>query len=183
MFFADRYTQEITRQRQSKDRWLRTDPDSPLPWPERRQFSGLPYFPISRGYVVTAQVEPLHAAESVGISTSDGNEQWYRRAVLLHFTLDRQALALTGFLSEHDHGHAALFVPFRDALAGRETYGAGRYLDVDAPTHGVSQLTLDFNLAYNPYCAYSDAYSCPVPPRENWLAVAIRAGERVFQPH
>ena len=71
-----------------------------------------------------------------------------------------------------------LFIPFRDATSGKETYGAGRY--VEAEPLGGGRFTLDFNRAYNPYCAYNDAWRCPLPPSENWLAVAIRAGELSF---
>ena len=70
------------------------------------------------------------------------------------------------------HGY---FLPFRDATSGKETYGAGRYLDVPRGENG--QVVVDFNYAYSPYCAYGDAYSCALPPRENWLTVPIEAGE------
>jgi uncharacterized protein (DUF1684 family) len=74
-------------------------------------------------------------------------------------------------------GHHPLFVPFSDGTSGHESYGAGRYLDIRAESDGSH--VLDINLAYNPYCAYSEAYSCPLPPAENWLPVRIEAGERV----
>ncbi|NIR36327.1 MAG: DUF1684 domain-containing protein [Actinobacteria bacterium] len=75
------------------------------------------------------------------------------------------------------HGY---FLPFRDATSGSESYGAGRFLDIDGPLDG--PVTIDFNLAYNPYCAYDESYSCPLPPAENWLQVPIRAGEQVYRP-
>ena len=74
--------------------------------------------------------------------------------------------------------HHGYFLPFADALAGTETYGAGRYLDPEAIGDG--RFLLDFNLAYNPYCAYNEQWSCPITPRDNRLAVPIRAGERLF---
>ncbi len=73
-------------------------------------------------------------------------------------------------------GRPTLFIPFRDATSGKETYGAGRYLEVEVNPSG--RYVLDFNLAYNPYCAYSDLYICPLPPGENWLRVEIRGGEK-----
>ena len=76
-------------------------------------------------------------------------------------------------------GEDSLFLPFRDALSGKETYGAGRYLDVAPPHSG--HVVVDFNYAYNPSCAYDPQFSCPLPPRENWLQVPIRAGEKNFQ--
>ena len=73
-----------------------------------------------------------------------------------------------------------LFVPFRDATSGKETYGAGRYLEVESPGPD-GRVRVDFNAAYNPYCAYNPDWSCPIPPGENWLSVPIRAGEKTFE--
>jgi hypothetical protein len=83
---------------------------------------------------------------------------------------------VTLYASDETHD---LFLPFRDATSGRETYGAGRYLEVEppGPDGGVE---IDLNYAYNPYCAYNPEWSCPIPPGENWLTVPIRAGERSF---
>jgi len=76
-------------------------------------------------------------------------------------------------------GRETLFIPFKDATSGKETYGAARYLEIEETEVGI--FLVDFNKAYNPYCAYSEAYSCPFPPRENWLEVAIKAGEKKFK--
>ena len=92
----------------------------------------------------------------------------------MRFDVEAQEVSLVLY----DTGHPGYFVPYRDATSGDETYGAGRYLDIDPNPDGT--VTIDFNLAYNPLCAYSDAFSCPLPPVENWLAVPIRAGERDF---
>lgn len=73
-----------------------------------------------------------------------------------------------------------LFLPFTDLTSGEESYGAGRYLDLETTDIVNNQLILDFNKAYNPYCAYSDEYNCPIPPRENYLNIAITAGEKNF---
>jgi hypothetical protein len=94
---------------------------------------------------------------------------------MVHFDVDGRTATLTLFGS---HDSDDLFLPFRDATSGQETYGAGRYIDVGAARDG--RVTVDFNLAYNPYCAYNPSYSCPLPPRENWLDVPIRAGEQDY---
>jgi uncharacterized protein (DUF1684 family) len=126
-------------------------------------------------------VERLNPREPVVMATSDGRERPFERFALLHFTIEGQPVQLTGYRAAGDDDDA-LFIPFRDTLAGKESYGAGRYLDVEPPHHhgGEEHIVLDFNLAYNPYCAYNESYSCPIPPRENTLPVAIRAGERVY---
>src|SRR5215472_16323238 len=103
------------------------------------------------------------------MQTSTGDVQEYVRYGRLHFTVDGQAVELTLY-ADGD----AYFLPFADALAGVETYGAGRYLELVPLGNG--QLLVDFNLAYNPYCAYNDLWSCPITPAENRLVVPIRAG-------
>ena len=96
------------------------------------------------------------------------------RAGIVRFNVAGEEVSLVLY----DTGHPGYFVPFRDKTSGTDTYGAGRYLDIDPNSDGT--VTLDFNMAYNPLCAYNDAYSCPLPPVENWLTVAVEAGERDF---
>ena len=108
------------------------------------------------------------------MQTSTGDAQVYRQLGTLRFSVDDQPVTLTLFADEA----GGLFLPFADALAGRETYGAGRYLEPERLADG--RVLVDFNLAYNPYCAYNDDWSCPLTPMENWLKVPIRAGERLF---
>ena len=98
----------------------------------------------------------------------------HERAGVARFDVAGEEVTLTLY----DTGHPGYFLPFRDATSGTETYGAGRYLDLDRNPDGT--LLIDFNLAYNPLCAYNDSYSCPLPPIENWLSVPIRAGEKDF---
>jgi uncharacterized protein (DUF1684 family) len=94
----------------------------------------------------------------------------------LVFDVDGAEHRLTAFLSRDAEGYEVLFVPFRDATSGKETYGAGRYVEVDYDAEADS-LELDFNVAYNPSCVYSPAYDCPYPPPQNRLSVPVRAGE------
>jgi len=104
------------------------------------------------------------------------------RIGFFEFEIDGTKLRLAAYKSVpppgHRHEDHSLFVPFLDATSGKETYGAARYLDLE--DRRTDDYVLDFNPAYNPYCAYSDAYICPFPPQENWLAVPIRAGEKNF---
>jgi uncharacterized protein (DUF1684 family) len=112
------------------------------------------------------------SAEPFEMETSTGEMRRDVPVARLQFSLEGNAAELIAF----DQG-SDWFIPFRDGTSGKETYGAGRYLEVSP----VEPIVLDFNYAYNPYCAYSDAWSCPLPPRPNWLAVPIRAGERTFR--
>ena len=131
---------------------------------------------------VEAEVVVFRQPESVPLATSTGEMRPQVRYAELRFVLSGRELRLSGFADPHEHHAHELFVPFRDATSGRETYGAGRYLEVELVHHadGAHTATLDFNLAYNPYCAYNPHYSCPIPPGENRLPVAIAAGEQAY---
>lgn len=161
--------------RQAKDHMFVHDADSPIDAGDRDRFAGLAYFEPDPAYVVTGQVEPPVNTDELLMPTSTGDQVTYERFGRVRFDVDGNTAELTLFSLE---GEDDLFVPFRDATSGSETYGAGRYLEVPRPDH--DHIVLDFNYAYNPYCAYSEAYSCPLPPLENWLKVPIRAGERVY---
>ena len=159
--------------RTQKDHFFRHDPDSPIPEHLRASFNGLDYYPPDPTLDLELDIEPADG-NRVLLETSDGAQRRYRKAVKVHFEVDGEMVELTLLAADSGHDHG-LFLPFRDATSGKETYGAGRYLDVDAPTGG--KVRIDFNLAYSPSCAYDDRYSCPLPPVENWLKVPIRAGE------
>src|SRR5215471_16791371 len=149
--------------RTAKDHMFVHDADSPIPDDGRSGFDGLKYFPPDPSFVIEAHVEPPALTDSLVMPTSTGDEVVYERFGLAHFTVDGAPAQLTLFSIE---GEGDLFVPFRDSTSGTETYGAGRYLEVHRPHD--DHVELDFNYAYNPYCAYSEAYSCPLPPLENW---------------
>lgn len=142
-------------------------------------FSHLPYFEPDPRFVVAAKLERFSAAPPVELTTSRGLKKSYQRYATLRFSIDGKPCSLVAF---HMAGtpDRSLFVPFRDRTSGHDSYGAARFLDVELPAGAASEVTLDFNAAYNPYCAYSPAWNCTLPPPENELAVAIPAGERTF---
>jgi len=160
--------------RRNRDEFLRSSPNSPLDPRDQRGFEGLAYFAPNPDLVFEVGITPGDNA-AVAIATSDGAERVYRRAGSVEIEVDGTSVRLTLF----DTGHPGYFLPFRDATSGTTSYGAGRYLDVREADNGT--VTIDFNLAYSPFCAYSDAYSCALPPHENWLDVAILAGEATFE--
>ena len=164
--------------RADKDTFFREHPMSPLTAEQRASFTGLDHFPQAPSLVIRGVLETdgVDTEETIELPTTTGGAQTYRRAGVVHFEVDGEPARVTLFASPDMH---ELFLPFRDATSGRETYGAGRYLEVEPPGADGS-IEIDFNLAYNPYCAYNPEWSCPIPPGENWLAVAIRAGERAF---
>jgi uncharacterized protein len=169
---------ELTEFRADKDAFFRDHPSSPLTDDQRVAFDGLAYFDEDPAFVVRAPLETdgVDLDETIEMQTTTGGTQTYRRAGVARFDVDGASAQVTLFSSADMH---ELFLPFRDGTSGRETYGAGRYLEVEPPgPDGVVEI--DFNVAYNPYCAYNPEWSCPIPPGENWLAVPIRAGERSF---
>ncbi len=160
--------------RASKDEYLRTNRSSPIPREYRDRFVGLPYFDWNPDLILTLPVAAGDGAE-LKVATSDGDERMYRRVGLVEFDIAGN----TQTLHLYDTGHPGLFLPFRDSTSGRETYGGGRYLDIHPNDDGT--VTLDFNLAYSPFCAYDDGYSCALPPAENWMSVPIEAGEKTWR--
>ncbi len=178
----------LQRFRQGRDDLFRRHPQSPLSDEARARFEGLAYFDHDPSYRLTMRIEPAEAGEPLVIDTGGGDGIiTYRRAGWLRFQLGGEDCRLTVF-SLVGYG-GGLFLPFRDATSGKETYGGGRYLfDTVKNTDGLSlelaagspDITIDFNFAYNPSCAYDVRWACPLAPRENWLPVAVRAGEKVF---
>ncbi len=167
-------SKELLEQRRAKDEFFASHHHSPLSHELRHGFEGLDYFVPDSSLVFEVMPEPADGGE-VTIQTSDGRERIYRRAGTARFSVDGSQVELTLY----DTGHAGYFVPFRDETSGKTTYGAGRYLDIEPNDNGT--VTIDFNQAYNPFCAYNEAYSCPLPPVQNWLRVPIEAGEKDFK--
>jgi uncharacterized protein len=164
----------IYQYRQNKDTFFKTDPHAPV---AAESFAGLRYFPVSQAYKVRASLKRV-PPKPVLLLTSSGDEERYYSYAKATFTLAALELSLQLFARD-EALPAQLFIPFKDTTNGQETYAAGRYLDIVRPKKAT--FLLDFNYAYNPYCAYSERYRCPLPPRDNHLPVAIRAGERSYQ--
>ncbi len=157
---------------------LFTSPEGPLPAAQRAAFAGLPYFPYDSTFAVAAALVPAVSTDTVSFPTSTGELRPMVRAGQLVLVAGGVERRLVAYMQVGPGAPAGeLFVPFRDETSGRETYGGGRYLDL--PLDPLGRYALDFNRAYHPYCVYSDAYSCPLPPPENTLALAVTAGERL----
>jgi uncharacterized protein (DUF1684 family) len=165
---------ELIDFRTEKDEFFRRHPQSPLTPEQRRGFTGLSYFPENDALRLEVTVEPFREQEHMQMQTSTGGVQDYVRFGKFHFQVEDQDAELT--IYKADYGY---FLPFVDSLAGKETYPAGRYLEPE--TLPGNRFIVDFNLAYNPYCAYNEMWSCPITPLENRLKVSIRAGEKIFQ--
>lgn len=161
--------------RLEKDHTFQQDPNSPIPKDERNNFKNLSYFPVDVGYQYECELKLYEEPEKVTIGTNRGDLREYIRYGYFEFTVAGKECKLDVFKMP---GTTHLFVPFRDVTSGKETYGAGRYIELEQNRTGI--YTLDFNLAFNPYCAYNESYSCPLPPEQNTLKVEIRAGEKNY---
>ena len=194
------YATAVESYRADKDHYFRHGEGSPIPVAERDAFAGLPYFPVDedlRFEGLTLQPYDGTEPQRFAIPTSDGRLRPAHRAGALRFGLGGNTQSLAAYVIDEPSGHVhaaeapaapetdeeaddalpAVFVPFLDATSGHETYGAGRYLDLEPEDDGT--YSLDFNLAYHPSCVYDVRFSCPLTPAENRLPVRIEAGERL----
>jgi len=163
--------------RQHKDHYFGTDEESPLEPEDRAAFTGLRYFPEDEALKFDLPLDTTGEGigERLDIPTSAGETKPFMRAGRISFEIGGRPVTLSVFT---DLALGRYFLPFTDATSGTETYAGGRYLDPKPKPNG--DLTVDFNYAYNPYCAYGDGWSCPIPPAENALSEPLRAGEMLF---
>ncbi len=164
--------EQILAARREKDHIFKHHPQSPLMPEQQAAFNALNYYDPNADLELTVTVEPIADGKFVSLQTTTGDVRQYKRYGEFTFTVDGEEARLT--IYEDDYG---FFLPFVDVNAGVETYPAGRYLEPEYL--GDNRFHVDFNQAYNPYCAYSPDWSCPITPAENRLKVAIRAGEKL----
>jgi len=177
-FSQSEHENEIIQFRQELNNHFADTASSPLPEAERATFSGLDFYPVDLNYRITAKFIPTPGEETFGMETTTERLPVYVKYGEAHFNLDGKDIILNIYqnvkLSESEEYRDYLFLPFNDLTNGEETYGGGRYIDLKIPAGDT--IIIDFNQAYNPYCAYNHKYSCPVPPRENRMEIEIRAG-------
>jgi uncharacterized protein (DUF1684 family) len=205
-FDESAWREQLQTSRAEKDEFFREDRRSPLSPSQQEAFDGLDYFSPDPDYRVAATVEVTDDPEPVELTVENGPPERFLRAVTFSFELPRDAddteetremsreetasggetgsggetvsESLCGY--QRESGGDGLFVPFRDKTTGQETYRGGRYMDLhpDGALADGATVTVDFNLAYTPFCAFDDAFACPLPPEENWLSTTVPAGER-----
>ena len=151
---------------------------TPLKEDEVKDFHGVHFFPVNGNYIVNADFTKIENGKTLPFPTSAKKTKYYKEYGKLNFKLNRKKLELTVYQSEPPiEGYEnSLFVPFTDNTNGETSYGGGRYLDLEIADVQNDKVVLDFNKAYNPYCAYSKYYNCPIPPANNYLDTEIKAG-------
>jgi len=169
---------ELLQQRQMKDAFFRSA-SSPLLPGEKETFKGLDYYPINPDMRFQVRLQRYAGPKEIRMATNAGDVRSGLLYGFFEFTVEGQTHRLQVYRLEEAVDKPALFIPFRDATSGVETYEGGRFIDLIENTSGIYDL--DFNRAYNPYCAFNPEYSCPVPPKENTLAAPVRAGEKKYR--
>lgn len=180
---TDELTSKVEKFRLKRDKEFRDPKESPLETAEVPHFKGLSYFKINPKFTVQARFIRTLNEKKFNMPTSSGITKVYLKYGELKFALAGHEHTLGVYqseaLSQTEEYKNYLLVPFKDQTSGKETYGGGRYIDFEIPASEL--VTLDFNLAYNPSCAYSNRFNCPIPPRENRVNVKIKAGEKSYR--
>lgn len=173
------YVSEVTEFREDKDKRFKFKDDSPLDKKQKAVFEKLHYFPVNPALRVQADLTRLDDNRIITLQTTKaGGSEDYIRWAKATFKLEGKSHELTLLKPYGDAAKTTLHLFFRDATSGNETYGGGRYIDIEP---GKTTCMIDFNMAFNPYCVYNSYYICPIPPKENRLDIAIKAGEKVPQ--
>jgi uncharacterized protein len=172
------YKNEILKERQEKDSFMKNSEESPIE--DKSSFTALNYYAPDPNFRVTASLEKIENKKVIILPTSTGEESNYLEYAWAEFELGgvkNRLLLLEVMAMGPTRG--TLFLAFADETSAKETYGAGRYLELKKMP-GAGTMVLDFNKVYNPYCAYTDKFSCPFPPKENVLKIEVRAGEKNY---
>jgi uncharacterized protein (DUF1684 family) len=172
----DNWREELQRERAQKDEFFAEHPHSPVPDDKQSSFDGLRYFEPDPDLRFEVELDHFVSPATITVETTQDGAQHYEQVGELSVAVGGMDCSLIAYQSPGDD--ESLWVPFRDDTNGEETYDAGRYLDVGPEERAGDRWVLDFNRAYSPFCAFSDAYECPLVPADNWLDVRIEAGEK-----
>lgn len=176
---TERREEKIRLFREKRDRFFKEDPNSPLKESVRKRFKGLIYYPIDLKYAVIGSIEKYPTEPKpiyVNLPTNKEREKKYVKYGRFKFKLEGREYLLHIY---RPLGGGDLFLPFKDKTSGSETYPEGRYLPIEPMPN--EKVLIDFNRAYNPFCEYNEKFTCPFAPKENWLDIEIRAGEKRYR--
>jgi uncharacterized protein (DUF1684 family) len=173
------YIEKIEAERERQFKFIRFNFESPLTEEQKQTFKKLEFYPIDPAYKVKARMVLIEERKVREVPLTDGTKEKYLEHSWAEFELNGkpEKLLLLQAINEPDKRN--FFLAFADSTSAGETYGGGRY--INARQDGKNSITIDFNMAYNPYCAYNPDYGCPLPPRENLLEIAIPVGEKNYE--
>ena len=175
------WKREIEEERSQKDEFFKMGYQSPISPEAIVSFKGLDYYDPDPNLRFELELHEHEEKKTLKIEDTKGNEREFFRWGEFRFTIGNTECTIQAYKSSPQE--EGLFIPFRDETSGKETYGAGRYIDLNNEEHYTAEgkWNLDFNKAYNPWCAYSEDYACPFTPTENWLNVPVYAGEKDYK--
>jgi len=172
------YIEKIEKIRERHNKAFRKSPNSPLTAEQKQDFKGLSFFPIDEKFKITAKMKKFDEQEEIAILSSKGEERKYVRHAYFEFDLEGQKNRLI-ILTIPNQNY--LFLAFKDNTTGKETYKGGRYVEIEKLSD--NEIVVDFNLAYNPLCAYNDRWNCAGIPDENILQIPLRAGLKKYDDY
>ncbi|MEZ4886106.1 MAG: DUF1684 domain-containing protein [Chitinophagales bacterium] len=180
---AQDHASEIVEFQNELNESFRSEDESPLTEKAKKKFKGLKFFPINEEYRVEADFVRIEDAVPFQMQTTTDRLPTYEQYGIAAFTLEGKTYQLIIYqshqLREMEEYKNHLFLPFKDLTSGNKTYGGGRFMDLEIPEG--DKIIIDFNKAYNPYCAYNHHYSCPIPPKENYLDIKVLAGVKKYK--
>lgn len=175
---SDEYLARLEEDRKTRNGYM-LSASSPMTDEDKQSFSGLKYFPVNEEYKIRAIVTPIERKQPIFIPTTTGESKKYIPYAYADFELKGAQHRVLLYQDWEETNPSMLSLMFADDTSGDTTYGGGRYINV--MKSGGNSIIIDFNTAYNPFCHFNDEYSCPIPPRENLLEVAIEAGEKLYK--
>lgn len=175
---TDEYIARIEEDRKTRNGYMRSS-SSPFTEEDKRSFTNLKYYPVKEEFKILAKFTPIQRTQPIFIPTTTGESKKYIPFGYAEFELEGKPQKLLLYQDWEEENPNKLSLMFADNTSGDATYGGGRYIDV--PKTNTNAITIDFNMAYNPFCHFNDEFSCPIPPRQNLLTVAIEAGEKLYK--
>ncbi|MCL6259513.1 DUF1684 domain-containing protein [Aquiflexum sp. TKW24L] len=173
------YVEKVEKERDRQFKFIKFNIDSPLSEIQKKDFRELDFFLIDPKYKVRAKMIPLEEKKMIELPMTDGTVEKYLKHSFAEFELNGKPQKLLLLQSVKEMDKRNFFLAFADETSGKETYGGGRYINIRQD--GKNSITIDFNMAYNPYCAYNPDFACPLPPKENIMLIPIPVGEKDYK--
>lgn len=174
------YIVSVQEQRQQKDEYMKNDPNSPFNFKGKVEFHSLKYFDVDPDFVFQSKLHEYYTKDTIIIYGTRGEERKVIRYGFVKFDYKKQSYKVNVYKGSTKNGAEYFSIWFTDLTTNNESYGVGRYLDFELEPDSSLLYTIDFNLAYNPYCAYSADYTCAIPTKDDFINLAIEAGEKKF---
>ncbi len=174
------YIAKIEKERAEKNEWFKTSPESPFNYKEKIPFHKLKYFDVDPAWVFHSKLYEYPVKDSLTIYGTKGEGRPTIKFGYIKFKVGGKEYKMNVYKSRARNGKYYYSIWFTDKTTNKESYGVGRYIDFEKNPDPNFVYTIDFNLAYNPYCAYSPAYSCAIPSKDDYLDLAVTAGEKKF---